>query len=250
MSPSAIRAKADASCRPDIQDVKSIHDQRSLRWWQEGYRFCIAAEMTSDAGAVVAQALDRIADSLPGDPDADATWDLVDARRLDALVALACGGVGQTSGSDGTCVVVHAELSDLITGRHHATLQGGALIHPDTAARMLCDAKMRSVVHENGKTVGIGYLSRVVPNWLGQQVRQIHGCCSFPGCHCKRFLISHHAEPWPLGPTDLTNLVSVCHFHHRLAHEGGWKVKVKGEGVVQWLRPDGSVFVPGPSPPT
>jgi hypothetical protein len=128
-------------------------------------------------------------------------------------------------------------------------LEGGALVHPDTAARLLCDGRLRVVLDEGGRTVGIGYTSRVVPPWLADEVKAIYGCCGFPGCHSKSFLQCHHAVPWPEGPTDLTNLLPLCAFHHRLVHEAGWKVRIRAQGIAEWSLSDGKLFSPGPSPP-
>jgi hypothetical protein len=50
------------------------------------------------------------------------------------------------------------------------------------------------------------------------------------------------------GPTELHNLVTVCHFHHKLVHEFGWNVALKGS-EAWWFRPNGSRFEPGPDPP-
>jgi hypothetical protein len=36
----------------------------------------------------------------------------------------------------------------------------------------------------------------------------------------------------------------LCSFHHKLVHEGGWRVGL-GEGwQAQWLRPDGRSYEP------
>ena len=41
--------------------------------------------------------------------------------------------------------------------------------------------------------------------------------CTVPAHRC----IAHHIRPWDdRGPTDLTNLVLICHFHHRTVHHG------------------------------
>jgi hypothetical protein len=39
----------------------------------------------------------------------------------------------------------------------------------------------------------------------------------------------HHIREWvrDRGPTDLYNLVLLCHHHHHLAHEGGWTITGK-----------------------
>ena len=44
------------------------------------------------------------------------------------------------------------------------------------------------------------------------------------------------------------NLVLVCTFHHKLLHEGGWSVCLKGR-VAEWYKPDGRRYDPGPDPP-
>jgi hypothetical protein len=35
----------------------------------------------------------------------------------------------------------------------------------------------------------------------------------------------HHLVPYPLGPTNLDNLVPLCRRHHVMAHEGGWTLR-------------------------
>jgi hypothetical protein len=41
------------------------------------------------------------------------------------------------------------------------------------------------------------------------------------------------------GETKLSNLVSLCGFHHKLVHEGGFGVSVTDDGVFVFTRPDG-----------
>lgn len=42
------------------------------------------------------------------------------------------------------------------------------------------------------------------------------------------------------GETKLSNLVTLCWFHHRLVHEGGFGVHAPDDGVFVFTRPDGS----------
>ncbi|MFW6200514.1 MAG: HNH endonuclease signature motif containing protein, partial [Gemmatimonadota bacterium] len=54
--------------------------------------------------------------------------------------------------------------------------------------------------------------------------------CRFPGCGL-RFTDGHHVEHWADGgETRLDNLILLCGFHHRLVHEGGWRVERWGRG--------------------
>ena len=91
---------------------------------------------------------------------------------------------------------------------------------------------------------------RDIPLWLERLVRQRDGWqCSFPGCGAVRFLKSHHMWHWEDGgPTDLPNLVTVCHAHHKLVHGFGWRVSLNG-AMPEWFRPDSGRFDPGPDPP-
>jgi hypothetical protein len=64
-----------------------------------------------------------------------------------------------------------------------------------------------------------------VPDQLLRVLRHRDGAaCRFPGCQHRRWLHAHHLVHWAEGgATDLDNLVLLCHAHHRLIHEGGWR---------------------------
>jgi hypothetical protein len=65
--------------------------------------------------------------------------------------------------------------------------------------------------------------------------------CRWPGCTTKRHLHAHHVVFWSKGgPTALSNLVTVCHAHHRLVHEGGWDLRLERSGAVRVFTPDGA----------
>ena len=49
-------------------------------------------------------------------------------------------------------------------------------------------------------------------------------------------------NPAPGGETKLSNLVSLCRWHHRLMHEGGISVEVRSEGGWRFRRSDGREF--------
>ena len=53
--------------------------------------------------------------------------------------------------------------------------------------------------------------------------------CRFPGCENRRFLDAHHVHHWARGgPTHMGNLLLLCRHHHRLVHEGGYRVDRHG----------------------
>lgn len=48
------------------------------------------------------------------------------------------------------------------------------------------------------------------------------------------------------GATSLDNCVLLCAFHHRLVHEGGWRVEWWGRGYAVFLDPRGGVHTAEP----
>lgn len=56
-------------------------------------------------------------------------------------------------------------------------------------------------------------------------------------------------EPWAKGgATDSDNLIILCKRHHRLTHEGGWKVEGEPDQELRFIRPSGGVLRTGPPP--
>ena len=47
----------------------------------------------------------------------------------------------------------------------------------------------------------------------------------------------------------MDNLVLVCGFHHKLVHELGWSLSRNSDSTMNWTRPNGIPYVPGPAPP-
>lgn len=74
-------------------------------------------------------------------------------------------------------------------------------------------------------------------------MRQRDRHCQFPGCTRTRLTQAHHIEHWTRdGPTVAENLVLLCCYHHRLAHEGGWTISGSPLTGITWRRPDCRAF--------
>jgi hypothetical protein len=64
--------------------------------------------------------------------------------------------------------------------------------------------------------------------------------CRFPGCSNARYIDMHHVKHWANGgETKPANLLSLCRFHHRAVHEGGFDVQILDDGALRFVRPDG-----------
>jgi hypothetical protein len=78
-----------------------------------------------------------------------------------------------------------------------------------------------------------------VPAKLRRALRERDGGCRFPGCTERRWVDAHHVWHWAHGgPTKLTNLMLLCRFHHRLVHEGGFRIAMPLPGRFRFYRPD------------
>jgi hypothetical protein len=245
VSAAAVRRKADLEVRRTIDDVRQAERARFLNWWylDDGNRFGMEAEFPAAQGAVVARALQRVTDvvpSMPGEEDAS----FAEARRADALVELCSARIADDADPDRATVLVHARLVDLVATDGSAEIEGGGRLHPETARRLLCDARVQTVLEdERWEPVRLGRLTREPSPAMMRQLRYRDVECRFPGCGARRFTQAHHVVWWgDGGTTDLDNLVLVCFFHHRLVHEHGWGVRRDGSGGVRWIRPGGSEY--------
>jgi hypothetical protein len=176
----------------------------------------------------------------------------LDARRADALVALSSQAIADDPDSARARVNLHVDLAALTARSGSRVLESGGIVHPQLASLLCCDSIVQSVIHgDGGHTVGIGWASRNVPEWLHRQLRLRDGGCTFPGCHHKRYVKAHHIWWWEWGgPTNLDNLVYVCEFHHKLIHVHGWRVELgKRAGVVYWFKPNYEPYEPNRAPP-
>jgi hypothetical protein len=271
VSCAAIRHRADLVARRVLEEVQDAHETRRLGWWyfDEGRRFGLEAELPAADGAAVAKALERLAETLPVMPGEEDP-SRADARRADALVALCSAGVGADPDPDRATVVVHAPAalldgSSVVTNDDHdprsddhlapipggCELESGPVLHPETARRLACTARIQTVFEDpSGTALGVDRMSREPTGAMMRLLRYRDRECTFPGCGERRFAHAHHIRWWSRGGrTDLDNLVLVCTFHHKLVHELGWRIERNSDGEVRWFHPDGTRYRAGPAPP-
>lgn len=252
VSVATISDRADYETRIGDHDLKAAETQRSVKWWlTQDDRVALYGLFPTDAGIKVTKAIDRLAAKMPLSPeDPGHPEALIEARRADALVALASSSLGADADADRATVVVHAELDALVSGDRNAVVAGGSPIHPAVAERLLCDCRYQPVLHgENGLVIGIGMTSRLIPLWLRRQVEhRDHFRCTFPNCGSRAFTDCHHVVPWRKGPTDIDNLTLLCSTHHKLVHEHRWRVELAPDQSTRWFRPGGIPYDPRPGP--
>ena len=148
-----------------------------------------------------------------------------EARRADALVALASAQVAEDQDPDRATVVVHVRAGGSWAEDGGSELEDGPVIHPETARRLVCSGRLQGMAEDAAAdVVRVGRLRRDPPDWMMRALKHRDGECRFPGCGARQFLQAHHMVFWEHGgKTALSNLVLICFFHHKLVHEYGWR---------------------------
>ena len=245
----AIRRVGDLRSKERSEQADDEERSRWLRWRyaDDGRRFHLDGDLPSAQGAVVAHALERLGEQIPVTPDEESAH-FAGARRADALVALCSARLAGDEDQDRASVVVHADLDVLYDVDANAVLEDGPVIGGSTVQRLLCNARVQTVVeHPDGSVVGLGRMSREPSAWMMRQLHHRDDTCRFPSCDARRFTQAHHIEWWSRGgATDLENLVLVCSFHHKLVHEHGWSIE-RTDGDMVWHRPGGARYRAGPA---
>jgi hypothetical protein len=181
------------------------------------------------------------------------------ARRADALVVLAESflphGVAAMKGGDRHQIVVHVDectLRKRESGR--CELDDGPAMPIETARRLACDASVVEIIEDDqGEPLDVGRKTRSIPPSLRRALASRDKGCIFPGCNHKRYVDGHHIRHWAEGgETKLSNLVTLCRFHHRAVHEGGLVIARCDDGAWRFTNRHGqSVFgvAPGATSP-
>jgi len=168
-------------------------------------------------------------------------------RRADALARMAesylAHGAKPLSGGDKHQIVVHIDhetLTNSTAGR--CELEDGPALAAETARRLACDASRVTLIENaKGEPLNIGRKTRSIPPAIQRALNARDQGCRFPGCCNKRFVDAHHIHHWAHGgETKLSNLVTLCRFHHRAVHEGGIQILILDDGALRFLKPDGS----------
>src|SRR5712671_3235420 len=253
--------RAEAARHAQVQ-----HENRGLHYFfdDEGM-LVVHGRLPAEVGAVVRKALDAAVDEVRVNEregaDASAETSAFEreqtaaACRADALALMAerflehRGTDDAGSTADRYQVVVHVDQAVLTQAAeadecepHCCELDDGPALALDTARRLACDSALVGVAQTaQGEPLNVGRRTRAIPPALVRALRSRDGGCRFPGCTRTRFTEGHHVKHWADGgETRLGNLVTLCRFHHRLVHEGGFGLRVTDDGVFVFTRPDGA----------
>ena len=160
----------------------------------------------------------------------------------------------ERAGAAGVCdIVVHADLetlSDGVPGRSESA--DGAGFSMQTLQRLACDGRVQLAIDHDGRTLDVGRRTRKIPTALRRAVTERdESRCRWPGCESCFGVQIHHLVYWTQGgPTDRSNLVSLCWRHHRSVHERGWHLSGDPDRELLFVGPDGRTVAESERQPT
>jgi hypothetical protein len=206
--------------------------------------FAIDGILDPAAGATVRTALESLAKPLGPDDERNHKQRMADALGDAMNHAMDEGRLPRRNG-----VKPHINLTTTLEGIKNelgapaADLELSLPISTRTLERLACDCTMSRVLLADSMVIDVGRATRVVSAPTRRALRTRDHGCRWPGCDRQVDWSSpHHIVAWARGgPTILSNIVLLCHFHHRLVHEGGWQV-VKVGREFRFVPPDRVVF--------
>jgi hypothetical protein len=192
-------------------------------------RWHLWGELDAYAGAVVDKVLTEAADEIPNLPNGIRPG--LGYRRAAALTAIC-----EQSRPNG----VTTPLITVFVDDSGAEISGGTKAGPEILDKVACSGSLEVIRTIDGRPLGMGRRSRVIPNRLRRFVLHRDGGCTSDGCTSRYRLEAHHAIPWSEGgPTTPENLVTLCWFHHHVVvHGWGYRIDTRrGRGRIRFLKP-------------
>jgi hypothetical protein len=224
--PSEIALAARTLVPPTVEDDQALYERRALSvTWTRGRReLMFSGRLPLEQGVAFEQAIWSIAKSQRAiDKKAGTILDWQQSAA-DALVALArqhgvaAGGVKRSS----TTLIVH------VSDDGPALLEGAGPLSPETAERLVCDAR-HLAIKPSGRDLVHSRVGRCASYAQQRALHKRSSHCQYPGCTATRELEAHHVIPVDRGgKTELDNLILLCPRHHKLLHDHG--IRASGDG--------------------
>jgi hypothetical protein len=204
-------------------------EERRLQFsvWDDG-SVLISGQLDPIGGAALRTALEPLAQPMGQGDDRP-----LDRRQGDAIVELSLhsldAGLVPQHASQRPHLQVTTTLETLqgLPGSPAADMEFSTPIASPTVQRLACDASVARVVFGPGSVVvDVGRAARVVSGATRRALNARDQHCQWPGCErTASYSAAHHVVHWIQGgATDLSNLTLLCHRHHWMVHEGGWRL--------------------------
>ena len=182
-------------------------------WW------AVDGHLPPEIGQRLSAALEDFA--APADPTDPRT---APQRRADAIAEIADAAVdGQTTGITAVTITADAEHLDGVGATWD---DNGIPVGLRTYDLAVCQSRLTLVVAERAgigwNPLAVGRLNRYATGAQRAALHRRDHRCIYRGCtRPARRCHAHHIIDWrDGGPTDLSNLVLLCAYHHRMVHLG------------------------------
>ncbi len=256
-----------------VQEVEELsrearqYSQRRLTYFHDSDgSLVVKLQLTAESGALFLKAIeaalpeialpDDCKDSLHVSAETSSTPAM---RRADAIVVMAESllqhGAAAMKGGDRHQVVVHIDDATLRKGESgRCEIDDGPAIPVETARRLSCDCSKVEITEDGqGEPLDVGRKTRSIPPAMRRALAARDKGCVFPGCNHKRYVDGHHVQHWADGgETKLSNLATLCRFHHRTVHEGGLRMERCDDGAWRFYDARGQLrygLAPGHTQP-
>jgi hypothetical protein len=221
--------------------------------WTNDSRWQLTARLDPEHGAVVAAAIEAIM-GRDGCSPTDALTRLAQIGL--ASLADTKNPTRELRGDEHAAVVIHLQAARVpprsaerdpveapSVARPFARIAGGPGLPERVVLRLLCEGRIRTVIHDSASNVlDVGRSHRLVTD---RQYRALlareHGHCAHPGCPNTKNLHAHHRIHWIHGGrTDLANLLLLCERHHVAHHAGQFHIlTTNSPGSFRFISADG-----------
>jgi hypothetical protein len=176
--------------------------------------------------------------------------DGIDARRVDALVALAEHAIADrklpAAKRPRAEIQVVIDLPTLLGLRDDpAQLPGYGPLPAAVARELADDAEWRRLVTDpvDGHLLDYGRRRYRPPRRLRDYIIARDRTCRFPGCsQPARLCDLDHVTPSKRGKTSASNMIPLCRHHHRLKTHHRWRVRLNADSSVVWHSPAGREY--------
>jgi hypothetical protein len=120
-------------------------------------------------------------------------------------------------------------------------VEGALVTGPGIIDRIACMGALEIIRTDDGRPLSVGRRTRVISPALRRFVLHRDGGCTAEGCVSRYRLEPHHKIPWSEGgPTNDSNLTTLCWFHHHVVVHGmGFRLDdTRGPGRIRFTNHD------------
>ena len=255
------RAEAEHSVETSIERFERQRAARGAGWQRDHEGMLrLWAKFDPDTGAHIEAALEALGREYWIDDKAVRNGRRTPAQRDSDVLAYALAGLTYTDADTAAVRRLRARSDNVLDDRCDPSRQlppaqvsvligldalrghtdemgltdAGVELPPQIVRRLACDAEIiPMILGSQGGPADAGRCRRTVSLRLRRLLVARDRHCRWPGCHeppsrCD----AHHIWHWiDGGPTDLDNLVLLCHRHHHFLHQHGYKMVPQPDGT-------------------